>query len=215
MKILSFILMITALTAALSIEQSSETPVVLDSVTLLNEGYCPELTVRTASSPSPISPAASPSQKDPSKSGELATLATSEMMTSYLQESLSPVPVMMFAPVSVRLAFVPMVNDSLDETGNTFLHLASRSGDPFYTWQLLQFGANPAQRNDSHRIPLDVLHTGISEAEKFLLVALSPSSSSLGEIAARNVPAPPMFDPDKSVHDQADATPVEAGSTMI
>lgn len=118
-------------------------------------------------------------------------MQTAKILNDYYVETLSVVPATIFSPVALQLGFAQTVNRPVDEHGNTLLHIASKSGDLFSAWQLLEFGANPHIANKFKKQPLDVIYSVNSQVEQALTAGFSSNSGSTmaDVIFGRIVPA--------------------------
>jgi hypothetical protein len=115
----------------------------------------------------------------------MVQIPTDRILREYYSETLSVIPALMFSPVSMQLAFAATVNTPIDEHGNTLLHLASRSGDVFAAWQLLELGANPQIANCFHKKPIHVVCLGNPQVTDALTAAFSSHHDSIAEVLFR------------------------------
>lgn len=141
-------------------------------------------------------------------------IPTDRILRRYYSETLSVIPALMFSPVALQLGFAETVNTPIDEHGNTLLHVASRSGDLFAAWQLLEFGADPHVSNHSFRLPIDLVCLETPQVADALTAAFSSHQNAIAEVMIRRIESgTPVVPQPVSTHRAAE-TSATAGFTL-
>lgn len=108
----------------------------------------------------------------------------------YYNETLSVIPAMMFSPAALQLAFFQTVDMPIDEHGNTLLHVASKAGDIFSAWQLLELGASSQIANKFQKRPLDVINSvNVQVSESLAEAFTSNENKAIAEVMRRRAPS--------------------------
>ena len=119
---------------------------------------------------------------------QVVRIQTEQILKDYYVETLSVVPAMMFSTVALQLAFAQTVNLPVDEHDNTLLHIASKAGDLFSAWQLMELGASPQILNRFQKLPVDVVYSVNSQVGQALTAALSSNhGATMAEVIFRRI----------------------------
>ena len=104
-----------------------------------------------------------------------ATISVPEMIRKADNLRLAPIfQGLILAPKLTYDVFLSASVDSpVDECGNTLLHLAVRSGNPLYTWCLLQHGADPLRLNDGGQTVLQTVNCAPGQLRSAVLQSVS------------------------------------------
>jgi len=124
-------------------------------------------------------------EKSEFRDRKMVQIPTDQIVQKYYSETLSVIPALMFSPIALQLAFTETINAPIDEHNNTLLHVASRSGDVFAAWQLLELGADPRTSNRFHQMPVHVVYSGNSQISEALTAAFSSHQDAIVEVLFR------------------------------
>jgi hypothetical protein len=109
-------------------------------------------------------------------------LPTARLIAEHDARSLAVCPSLLIAPPIIQLAFPSVIDLPIDEHGNRMLHIASRSGNLFALWQLLELGADTSVRNRFGKTPADVAFRRNSLVQQNVITALKSGHRTLSDV---------------------------------
>ncbi len=116
---------------------------------------------------------------------EIANIGLTAMMQMYDQATLAPLfPGIAVWPQWIAALLVPAINEPVDEHGNRLLHIATRSGNQFAAWGLMNMGADPTILNRRNKTPLQTLRCRNRSVHAAIVACLQRRENSVAIILA-------------------------------